>query len=72
MRSSLIQSGMKIVTGWPSARPMRGERDAGVAARRLDDEVAGLELPARRRSARMCSAIRSLMLPVMFRCSALA
>ena len=72
MRSLLIQSGMKIVTGWPSARPT-AENAMPVLPLVASAIVSpGLMRPARYACFRMCSAMRSLMLPVMFTCSYLA
>ena len=58
IRSRLIQSGMKMVTGCPSARPMAANGDTGVSARGLGDGVAGFEqasrVPRRERCAAPC------------------
>ena len=72
MRSWLIQSGMNTVTGCPSARPT-AEKAMPVLPLVASAIVSpGLIWPVRYACRRMCSAIRSLMLPVMLTCSYLA
>lgn len=72
MRSWLIQSGMKIVTECPRARP-----SAAKAMPVLPLVASAMGAPARSwplsvAVRRMCRAIRSLMLPVKLKFSALA
>jgi hypothetical protein len=72
IRSALIQSGMKIVTGCPSARPMAQNEIPVLPLVASMMRPPGSSSPVSIARRRMWYAIRSLMLPVMFECSALA
>ena len=69
IRSALIQSGMKIVTGCPKARPMAANEIPVFPLDASTIVLPGSRRPLRVASSRMCSAIRSLMLPVRLSCS---
>jgi hypothetical protein len=71
-RSRLIQSGMKMVTGCPNARPIAANEIPLLPLDASTMVLPGRSRPSRVASSRMCSAIRSLMLPVRFSCSHLA
>ncbi len=72
IRSALIQSGMNTVTGWPRARPMAANAMPVLPLVAPAIVSPGLIRPVAQASFRTCSAMRSLMLPVMFTCSYLA
>ena len=72
MRSELIQSGIKMVTGWPRALPI-AENEMPVLPLVASAIMSpGLIWPFSYARRSTCSAIRSLMLPVRFTCSYLA
>ena len=64
LRSWLIQSGMKIVTGWPSARPIAAKAMPVLPLVASAIGAPGASAIRACAQARMCSAMRSLMLPV--------
>lgn len=65
-RSLLIQSGMKIETGCPSARPMAANAIPVLPLVASTIRSPGWILPQAYASFKIDSAIRSLMLPVRF------
>ncbi len=71
-RSGLIQSGMKIATGWPRARPIAENEMPVLPLVASMISAPGSMVPRSYALRRMCSAIRSFTLPVMFRFSLLA
>src|ERR1019366_5203046 len=72
MRSALIQSGMKIVTGCPSARPIAQNEIPVLPLVASMIIPPACRTPDSRAWRTMCSAILSLMLSVMLRFSAFA
>ena len=72
IRSRLIQSGMKIVTGWPVARPTPASAMPVFPLVASAIGCPGARRPAARARSKMWNAIRSLMLPVKLMCSAFA
>ena len=62
-RSMLMSSGIVRIELVALDRGDHRQADAGVAAGRLDDRVAGLEQPARSASSIIARAMRSLTLP---------
>ena len=63
---------MKIVTGCPKARPMAANEIPVFPLDASTIVLPGSRRPLRVASSRMCSAIRSLILPVRLSCSHLA
>lgn len=72
MRSELIQSGMKMVTGWPRARPTAPNEIPVLPLVASRIRAPATIVPRSQARRRMWSAIRYLTLPVMLRFSLLA